>query len=48
MDGELLKRLENTVGMEKLLFTSNFSFSYRVFKRFVLQTRNPKGFSVMG
>ena len=28
---------------EKLLFKSNFSFSYSVFKRFVLQTRKNQG-----
>ena len=28
---------------EKLLVTSNLSFSHRVFKRFVLQTRKNKG-----
>ena len=36
--------VENTVGKkEKLLVTSNFSFSHSVFKRLVLQTRKNKG-----
>ena len=35
----LSKRVENTVGKEKLLVTSNFSFSYSVFKRLVSQGR---------
>ena len=34
--------------MEKLLVTSNFSFSYSVFKRLVLQTRQNQGLSVKG
>ena len=33
------KRVENTVEKEKLLVTSNFSFSHSVFKILVLQTR---------
>ena len=37
------KRIENTVGKEKLLVTSNFSFSLSVFKRLVLQTRKNQG-----
>ena len=37
------KRVENTVEKEKLLVTSNFSFSNSVFKRFILQTRKNQG-----
>ena len=37
------KRLENTVGKEKLPVMSNFSFSYSVFKRLVLQTHKNQG-----
>ena len=33
---------------EKLLVTSNFSFSHSVFKRFVLQTRKNQGLLVKG
>jgi hypothetical protein len=33
------KLVENTVGKEKLLITSNFSFSHRVLKRHTLQTK---------
>ena len=37
------KRVENTVGKkEKLLVTSNFSFSHIVFKRLVLQAHRKK------
>ena len=35
--------LENTVGKEKSLFTSNFFFSHCVFKSLVLQTRKNQG-----
>ena len=37
------KRVENTVGKEKLLVTSNFSFSHSVFRRLELQTRKSQG-----
>ena len=37
------KRIENTVGKGKLLVTSNFFFSYSVFKGLVLQTLKNKG-----
>ena len=38
------KRTENVVGKkEKLIVTSNFSFSQSVFKRLVLQTHKNKG-----
>ena len=37
------KWVENTVEKEKLLVTSNFSFSHCVFKRLVLQTRKNQG-----
>ena len=37
------KWVENTVGKEKLLVTSNFSFSYSTFKRLALQTCKSKG-----
>ena len=37
--GKVSKRVENTGEKEKLLVTSNFSFSHSVFKRLVLQTR---------
>ena len=37
------KRVENTVGKEKLLVTSNFSFSYSVLKRPLLQTSKNQG-----
>ena len=37
------KQVENTVGKEKLLVTSDFSFSHIVFKRLVLQTRKNQG-----
>ena len=37
------KLIENTVEKEKLLVTSNFSFSYGVFKRLILQKRKSKG-----
>ena len=36
---KLSKRVENTVGKGKLIVTSNFSFSHRVFKRLVSQGR---------
>ena len=36
---KLSKRVENTVEKEKLLVTSNFSFSHSVFKRLVSQGR---------
>ena len=36
-------RVENTVGKEKLLVTSNFSFSHSVFKRLIMQTREKQG-----
>ena len=36
---KLSKRVENIVGKEKLLVTSNFSFSHSVFKRLVSQGR---------
>ena len=40
----LSKRVKNTVGeKEKLLVTSNFSFSHSVFKRLVLQTGKNHG-----
>ena len=32
------KKVENSVGKEKLLIMSNFSFPDRVFKRLILQT----------
>ena len=37
------KWVENTVGKEKLLVTSNFSFSHGFFKRLALQTRKNQG-----
>ena len=40
---KFLKRVENTVEKEKLLVTSNFSFSHSIFRRFVLQTRKSQG-----
>ena len=41
---EYIRMVENTVGKgEKLLVTSNFSFSYSVFKRFAQQTRKNQG-----
>ena len=40
---KLSKRVENTVEKEKLLVTSNFSFSHSVFKRHVLQIRKNQG-----
>ena len=36
-------RLERTVGKEKMVFMSNFSFSHSIFKRLLLQTRKKKG-----
>ena len=42
-DGKFSKRVENTVGKGEMLVTSNFSFSYSVFKRLVLQTRKNQG-----
>ena len=36
--GAFSERVETLWEKEKLLVTSNFSFSHRVFKRFVLQT----------
>ena len=36
------KGVENIVGKKKLLVTSNFLFSYSVFKRLLLQTRKKK------
>ena len=42
-EGKSFKRIENTVGKEKLLVTSNFSFSHSAFKRLVLQTRKNQG-----
>ena len=38
-----IKGLKKTVGKEKLLVTSNFSFSHSVFKRPILQTRKNQG-----
>ena len=35
--------IENTVGKEKLFITSNFSCSYSVFKRFILQIHKIQG-----
>ena len=40
---KLSKRVENTLGKEKLFVTSNFCFSHSVFKRLLLQTRKNKG-----
>ena len=40
---ELPKQVENTVGREKLLITSNFAFSRIVFERLVLQTHENQG-----
>ena len=40
---KFFRRVENTVGKGKLLITSNFSFSYSVFKRLLLQTCKKKG-----
>ena len=40
---KLSKWVENTVGKEKLLVTSNFAFSHSVFKRHALQTRKNQG-----
>ena len=37
------RQVENTVEKEKLLDSSNFSFSHSVFKRLVLQTRKSQG-----
>ena len=37
------KRVENTGGKEKLLVTSNFSFSHNVFKKVELQTCKTQG-----
>ena len=43
-NGRKLSRwVENTEGKEKLLVTSNFSFSYSVFKRYTLQKRENPG-----
>ena len=39
MEERFFKRAENTVEKEKLLVTSNISFSSSVFKRLILQTR---------
>ena len=41
--GKISKRVENTVGIEKLLVLSNFSFSHGVFERLVLQTCKNQG-----
>ena len=41
--GKPSNRVEYTVGKEKLLVTSNFSFSHNVFKRLLLQTRENPG-----
>ena len=41
-DRKFLKCVEN-IDMEKLLVTSNFSFSHSVFKRYVLQTCKNQG-----
>ena len=41
--GNFFKWVENTVENEKLLFTSNFSFSHSVFKTLVMQTRKNQG-----
>ena len=41
--GEYFKRVETVWEKEKLLVTSNLSFSYTVFKRLVLQTSKNKG-----
>ena len=38
-----LQRVENTVGRGEMLVMSNFSFSYSVCKRLVLQTRKKNG-----
>ena len=40
---KFFRRVENTVGKGKLLIMSNFSFSYSVFKRLLLQTCKKKG-----
>ena len=44
--GTFSKRVDNTVEKEKLLVTSNFSFSRCVFKRLLLQT--PKNHGLFG
>ena len=43
MTGSSLNRLKTLWEKEKLLVTSNFSFSHSVFKRLVMQTRKNKG-----
>ena len=40
---KLSEWIENTVKEEKLLVTSNFSFSHSVFKRLILQTCKNQG-----
>ena len=42
--GVFYKRIGNTERKREILITSNFSFYYGVFKRFILQTRKNKGF----
>ena len=41
--GKFSKRVENTMGKEKLVVMSNFSFSRSVFKRLVMQTCKNQG-----
>ena len=41
--GKFPKWGKNTEGKEKLLVTSNFSFSHNVYKRLVLQSHKNKG-----
>ena len=43
MTGSSPKQLKTLWEKEKLLVTSNFSFSHSVFKRLVLQTRKNQG-----
>ena len=48
MMARFLKTLEMLLEKEKLLVTSNFSFSHRVFERLVPETRKNKGLFVEG
>ena len=40
---KFFKLVENTVGKEKFLITSNFYFSHSVFKRLIMQTSKNQG-----
>ena len=41
--GKLFIKVETLLEKEKLLITSNFSYSHSFFKRFILQTPKTKG-----